>query len=107
MIKFKNAGSVLSTMAADVYVCPADTTAIVVLCQAANVTSRADSVSVSWVDASANNVITRLANNVPIPAYEAQGMLTGKLVLEAGDKICGACATPNVVELTVSVLEMS
>ena len=106
-INFKNARLALTTAIADLYVCPAATTAIVVLCQAANVSTRADALTVQWTDSSNGNAVTRLVNATPVPAYESQGVLVGKLVLEAGDKIRASCATSSSIELTASVVELS
>jgi len=106
-INYKNARLVLTTATTDLYTCPALTTAIVTLCQAANVTTAADKLTVSWTDASNGNAVTRLVNGTPVAASEAQGVLVGKLVLEAGDKIRASCATVNAIEITASVVEFS
>ena len=104
---FRNSQLVCSTAIQDVYSCPAGTTAVVFLLQAANVNTQAETATVTWIDSSAGNAVTRLGNGVPIPVGEAQGMLTGKLVLEAGDKIRALCSTASMIEISVSVLEMS
>ncbi len=104
---FHNSRLVVSTAIATVYTCPSATTAIVFLLQAANVNTQAETATVTWTDASAGNAVTRLGNGVPIPTNEAQGLLTGKLVLEAGDTVRALCSTANMIEVSMSVLEMS
>ena len=104
---YKNARAVLSTAAADVYTCPASTTAIVLLAQVANVTSSSVTATVQWTDASNSNAVTRLIYGVPILSSDSLGCLDGKLVLEAGDKIQGLAGVASVIELSVSVLEVS
>lgn len=107
MIAFKNARAVLGISAADVYVCPAGTTAIVLLAQVSNTTALPATATVQWTDASASDAVTRLIKDVPILAADALGCLDGKLVLEAGDKIQGYGGTASAIELSVSVLEIS
>ena len=104
---YKNARAVLSTTAADVYTCPADTTAIVLLAQVANVTSSNVTATVQWTDASNSNAMTRLMTGPPLPANQGMSALSGKLVLEAGDKIQAYGGTVGAIELSVSVLEIS
>lgn len=110
---FKNAKQLSSISLADVYTCPSNNakgtvdSAVVVLIQAANVTARADTVTVVWTDASDANKATRLGYTIPVPAMQSVGLLTGKLVLEPGDKIRAQCATHQAIEISVSVLETS
>ena len=105
---FKNFKLALGTSSATAYTCPAATTAIVLLCQVANVdgTNEADA-SVAWTDASDSNASTALVSAVPVPAGSALGVLSGKLVLEAGDTIAGLASAASDLVLTVSVVEIS
>lgn len=104
---FKNARLAIQSTASDVYTCPAATTAIVIGCQVANVSATSEEVSVWWTDTSASNAITRLVEDVVIPAKASLAPIAGKLVLEAGDKIRAQGQTNNDAEITVSVLEIS
>lgn len=104
---FKNARAVLSASAADIYTCPASTTAIVLLAQVSNVTANSVTATVQWVDASASNAVTRLIYAVLILQADSLGCLDGKLILEAGDKIQALCNTASAIELTISVLELT
>lgn len=110
---FKNASQVSSISLTDVYTCPSTNTAgnvsaaVVTLLQAANVTNRADVVTIVWTDASNSNAVTRIVNQVPVPAQGSIGCLTGKLVLEPGDKIKAQCGVHQAIEISLSVLETS
>jgi hypothetical protein len=106
---FKNSKLICSTSLTDVYTCPSTnvSASIVLLAQASNVTNRADVLTLLWTDASNGNVVTHLCMGTPIPAQQSVGCLTGKLVLEAGDKLRAQCGTLNAVELSISVLETS
>ena len=105
---FKNFRGDLTTGGVTVYTCPAATTAIVLHCQVANVdgTNSAD-VTVRWTDDSNSDAVTRLANTVAVPADTSLSVLTGKLVLEAGDTIVGVASADGDLELSGSVLEIS
>jgi hypothetical protein len=110
---FKNANQVCTVSLTDVYTCPLTngngnvSAAVVLLIQAANVTNRADTFTLVWTDSSNANAVTHLCSQVPIPAQQAVGCLTGKLVLEPGDKIRAQSGTHQAIELSVSVLETS
>ena len=105
---FKNFRGALVTGGGTVYTCPAATIAIVLHLQVANVdgTNSAD-VTVRWTDSSNSATVTRLANVVTVPAKTSLSVLTGKLVLEAGDTIAGVASADGDLELSGSVLEMS
>jgi hypothetical protein len=104
----KNFRAAMTTGGVTAYTCPAGTYAIVIHCQVANVdgTNSADA-TVRWTDDSNSDAVTRLANTVPVPADTSLSVLTGKLVLEAGDTIVGVASADGDLELSGSVLEMS
>jgi hypothetical protein len=105
---FKNFKLALGTSSATAYTCPASTTAIVLMLQVSNVdgTNEADA-TITWTDASDSGASTALANAVPVPAGSALGVLSGKMVLEAGDTIAGLASAASDLVLTGSVVEMS
>ena len=107
MRTYVNARAVLGTSAVDVYECPASTKAIVLLAQVANTTSSSAAATVQWTDSSNSAAVTRLLAVTPIPANQGRGALSGKLVLEAGDKIQALGGTASAIEISVSVLELS
>lgn len=104
---FKNVRAVLGTSASDVYEVPVATTAIVIGCQATNVHSESRTLDFWWTDASASDAATYLADGIAIPVAAAYEPISGKLVLEAGDKLRGLNEGANHVEVTVSVLELT
>ena len=105
---FKNFKLALGTSSATAYTCPSATTAIVLLLQVSNIdgTNEADA-SVAWTDSSDSNASTALVSAVPVPAGSALGVLSGKLVLEAGDTIAGLASAASDLVLSGSVVEMS
>ena len=105
---FKNFKGALTTTSATIYTCPAATTAIVLMAQVANIdgTNEAD-VSASWIDSSDSSAETYLIKSVPIPEGSALGVLSGKLVLEAGDSIKALASANSDLVISGSVLEIS
>lgn len=108
---FDNARQICTVSLTDVYACPSTNAAgnvgasVVMLLQAANVTNRADVLTVVWTDASNGNAVTRLVFQIPVPAQSTIGCLTGKFVLKVGDKIRAQCGTHQAIELSMSVME--
>lgn len=105
---YKNAKAVLGTSSADVYTCPAGTSAIVLMAQAANENgTTAVTVTAGWTDASDSGALTHLEKVGKVEAGAAMGLLSGPLVLEAGDKFQALCSEASGIHLTLSVLERS
>jgi hypothetical protein len=104
---FRNAAQVIGLSATDVYVCPPDTTAVVIGAQAANLVGSTLSLSVTWTDFSDGNAEYRLAAGVQVPEAAAYEPVGGKFVLEEGDRIRAVTSATNGIDLTVSVLELS
>jgi hypothetical protein len=105
---FKNFRGVMVTGGVTAYTCPAATTAIVLHCQVANIdgVNSADA-TVHWTDDSNSDAVTRLGLTVVVPAQTSVSMLTGKLVLEAGDTLVGIASADSKLELSGSILEMT
>ncbi len=101
---FKVYRAALGASAAVVYTVPASTTAIVLMAQAANVDTVTVPVTSTWNDGTND---THLVKLLDIPAKAAVNLLSGKLVLEAGDTLSANSDASNKVELTVSVLEIT
>ncbi len=98
---FKSYAVDATTVGNSFYTTPAATTTIVLLAQATNVGNASANVTFY----SSINGNTEITNNFTIPVGDAASMLTGKLVLEAGNSI-GVLANANSqIKLTVSILE--
>ena len=105
---FKMRNALLTTTNANVYVCPANTTAIVFLGQVANRDGANSADMTMWAYDSVGSAAARaLVFTVPVPADSATTFLTGKLVLEANDYIFGTASANNHLDVTVSVLEIT
>jgi hypothetical protein len=99
---FKSYAANITTVPSNVYTCPADTTAIVLLAQATNVNASNDGNITFYTSMNGN---TELAKDFTIPVGDSAALLSGKLVVEAGNSI-GVYANANsVLKLTLSILE--
>ena len=103
---FKNGRAAVTASLATVYTVPASTTSIVLLAQATNVGSGAQAVTFCWYDAS-GTVKTELVKLLSVPEKAAVGLIAGKLVLEAGDYMQVSAGAVSVIELSISVLEIT
>ena len=107
-IAYKNSRAAVGTSYATVYTCPAATTAIVLAAQAANVDGAvAADVSAQWLDDSAADVATRIAETVTVPADAALNLLAGPVVLEAGDAFQAKASAAGDIELTLAISEIT
>ena len=90
-----------------VYTCPADTKAIVIHCQVANVdgTNAAD-LSIDLYDSSTTTA-AGVVSTLSVPADSAVNPIGGKLVLEASDELRVWANDASDLELTVGILEIS
>jgi hypothetical protein len=105
---YKSVNADLGTTAdTSIYQCPASTTAVVLLCQIANVDG-ANSVDI-YVDYydSSTTTAKALAHTVAVPADSSLNPIGGKLVLEAGDQIRAWASAASDAEIVVSVVEIT
>ena len=104
---FKNARGALPNSLVTYYTTPASTTSIVLLAQLTNVDNTgAQAGTVCWYDSS-GTVKTDLVKAVSVPSNAAVGVIAGKLVLETGDYIQASSTASSLLELSLSVLEIS
>lgn len=99
---FKSVAANITTVATNIYTCPAETTAIVLLAQATNIHPTNDANITFYSSINGN---TELAKDFTIPVGDAAALLSGKLVVTAGNSI-GVFANANsVLKITLSILE--
>ena len=105
---FKNAEKSLTNTTALVYgPVPSGAIAIVLLAQATNVGSGVKPVSFCWYDSSNSNKKTELVKLLSVPEKAAVGLIAGKLVLETGDYLQVQSTASSLIELSISVLEIT
>jgi Cu/Ag efflux protein CusF len=87
-----------------IYTAPTGVTSIVLMAQCANVTDSDGKVTFSHFDTSETNQ-TELVKNFDIAPNDANALITGKLVVEEGDKVKVFADRNNQLKLTLSILE--
>lgn len=101
---FKTKTYSITTVNTVVYTAPVGFTGIILMAQVANITGTDATVTFSHYDTSATTE-TELVKDFTIPGSDAGSLLTGKLVLEAGDSIKTSASANTTLKLTLSVLE--
>jgi hypothetical protein len=99
---FKNVTANLTTSGATLYTAPTGYTGIVLLAQISNLTGNTVAASM-FVQQGGSQ--TSLATDFDIPANDAAGMLSGKLVLEVGQQIFASASANASAQITLSILE--
>lgn len=105
---YKSVNADLGTTAdTSIYQCPSATTAVVLLCQIANIDgSDAVDVNVDYYDSSATSA-KALASTISVPSDSSFNPIGGKLVLEAGDQIRAWAGAASDAEIVISVVEIT
>ena len=85
------------------YTCPTGVTGIILLAQVANV-DPLNTHNVTFLHVRARTE-TELLKNSPIPIEDARTMLTGRLVLEEGDRLVATADADDVLKITLSLVE--
>jgi hypothetical protein len=99
---FKTITKQLTTTAQSLYTCPTGVTVIILLAQVANVDVVTRSVTFKHVRARNE---TELLKNSPIPIQDARAILTGRLVLEEGDRVVAQADANDGLKITISLVE--
>jgi hypothetical protein len=99
---FKTVNVVASTSATEIYTAPVGYTGVVLMAQAANIDSTSHDVTFSH---KRSGTVTELTKSTPIPGNDALAMVTGRLVLESGDKLVLSASDATNIKVTVSILE--
>lgn len=106
--EFKNAVLHLTPALSPVYTVPAGATAVVVGAQVANVHMAATPMDANVDLAVVTNSDTfYLARNLTVPIGSAIDLVTGKVVLKAGDQIQARGDIETALDLIVAVLEVT
>jgi hypothetical protein len=103
---FKTITSIASTNPIGIYTAPVGYTGVVLMAQITNVSP--NSHDVTFIHERTNvgiAVSTRMLKSHPIAGNDTLDMLTGKLVLEPGDKLVLSASTETHLEFIGSILE--
>ena len=107
---FKNQLTHLTATTTSVYTAPAASgnIAIVLLAQAANIGSGAQAVTLCvYSNAGTPAKLTELVLNLSVPEKAAVGLIAGKLVLKAGQSLYANSSAGSLIDMNISVLEIT
>ena len=98
---FKNyVSAAVGTGEPTVYTVPSSTTAVIIGCNVANITSSQIRVTVKVAD-------THVVKEVPVPANSAISVLDGKIIAETTDTVKVTSNTASSADVIVSALEQT
>ena len=99
---FKTINYIAPLSPVGIYTAPTGYTGVILMAQAANIDSVSHDVTFSHKRGS---TVTELTKSTPIPGNDALAMVTGRLVLEPGDKLVLSASDSTNIKVTVSILE--
>jgi len=99
---FQTITQVATTVDTEIYTAPVGYTGVVLLAQATNVGDSTKTVSLSHKRSSTT---TEIVKTFPIEPSDTGNLLSGKLVLETGDKLVLSASDINDVKFIGSILE--
>jgi hypothetical protein len=99
---FQTVTAVVSTSPAEVYTAPVGYTGVVLLAQVANIGATSQDVTMLHRRSSTD---TEMLKQYPVSGNDTINLLSGKLVLESGDKLVISGSNATNLKLVASILE--
>jgi len=99
---FKTVTAVVSTNSTEVYTSPVGYTAVVLLAQITNIATVSYDITLVHRRISTD---TEILKNYPISGKDTANLLSGKLVLESGDKLVLSGSNATNLKFIISILE--
>lgn len=99
---FQTVTAVVSTSPTEIYTAPVGYTGVVLLAQVANIGSSSNDVTLIHRRSSTD---TEMLKNYPISGNDTANLLSGKLVLESGDKLVLFGSNATNLKFIASILE--
>lgn len=99
---FKTVTANVTTVGTEVYTAPSGYTAVVLLAHVSNTSNSTITITSDHVR---SGVQTNLLTAAPLPANDAMTLLSGKMILQTGDKLSIRASANTAAQLTLSVLE--
>ena len=99
---FKTVTEIVSLSATEVYTAPVGYTGVVLLAQVANIGSTSEDITLLHRRSATD---TELLKEFPISGNDTASLLTGKLVIESGDKLVLSGSNDSNLKFVISILE--
>jgi len=99
---FQTVTAVVDTSATVIYTAPVGYTGVVLLAQVANIGATSEDVTLVHRRSATD---TEMLKNFPISASDTANLLSGKLIIEAGDKLVLSGSNASNLKFIASILE--
>jgi len=99
---FQTVTAVVDTSATVIYTAPVGYTGVVLLAQVANIGATSEDVTFVHRRSATD---TEMLKNFPISASDTANLLSGKLIIEAGDKLVLSGSNASNLKFIASILE--
>jgi hypothetical protein len=99
---FKTVTANLTTVSSEIYTAPSGYTAVVLLAHVSNTGNSIVTVTSNHVR---SGVQTNILTNAPLPPSDAMTLLSGKLILQTGDKVNIRASANAAAQIVLSILE--
>jgi hypothetical protein len=103
---FKTVTNTVQQSEQEIYTAPVGYTGVVLLAQVTNTHPSSQTINLTHRRRiSGLDYDTEMLLDYPIPSSDTLNLLSGKLVLESGDKLVVNCSINNYLKLVISILE--
>jgi hypothetical protein len=103
---FKTVTQIAPTSPVGIYTAPVGYTGVVLLAQAANISSSTYTINFYHQrTVSGIAVTTEIVKSFPISGNDTTSLLSGKLILQSGDSLILSASDPNNIKFIGSILE--
>jgi hypothetical protein len=104
---FKTVTATVTNVITNVYTCPPNYSAVVLLAQVSNINNNTIEVSGNIIKGGVGGASVSLVQGALLPPNDAINLVGGRLILQSADSFAVAANVTNVSQLTLSVLETS
>lgn len=103
---FKTISDTILDLDEEVYTAPVGYTGVVLLAQVTNIGTQTETINLKYrrTVSGINNDVEML-KDYPVPASDTLNLLTGKLVIESGNKLVLNASSSSNLKLVMSILE--
>lgn len=103
---FKTIAETVPDLETEIYTAPVGYTGVVLLAQATNIVTQTETINLKYRRTiSGNDVDTEMLKDYPIPESDTLNLLTGKLVIESGNKLVINASASSSLKIVISILE--
>ena len=99
---FKTVTANVSTVSSEIYTAPSGYTAVVLLAHVSNVGNNTVNITSNHVR---SGVETNIITNAPLPANDAMTLMSGKMILQTGDRMNIRASANAAAQIVLSILE--